>query len=114
MALNAPGLEKSEITLYYEQGGGVNSEGRPYVRLLPYVKVRPYDSVNGHTGNDEYVMPSADSYETHSAQQEPYRQVMEQRPSRPPVGGRTGGPGELQQGLLHREGGDPTSETAFS
>ena len=81
MALNAPGLEKSEITLYYEQGGGVNSEGRPYVRLLPYVKVRPYDSVNGHTGNDEYVMPSAVSYQTHSAQQEPYRQVMEQRPS---------------------------------
>jgi hypothetical protein len=81
MALDAPGLEKSEITVYYEPIGGKNAEGQPYMRLLPFVKVRPFDSVHGHTGNNEYYMPSAEQYQVQSAQQEPYRQVLESRNS---------------------------------
>ena len=41
-------LAKARITLYYDPDAK---------KLLPYLKVEPFDSVSGHNTNDEYYVP---------------------------------------------------------
>ena len=41
-------LPRARITLYYDQDAK---------KLLPYMKVEPFDSVSGNDTNDEYYVP---------------------------------------------------------
>ena len=36
---------KAEITVFYTGQGGENAEGKPYIKLLPYIKLRFFNPV---------------------------------------------------------------------
>ena len=83
---NQEGLEKAEITFFVDNPvtfprpvdsvGSAN--GLPYVKFLPYVRVRTYDPATGYDG-DEFYMPLKQFLPTQGPLQQGFRVCIENR-----------------------------------
>jgi len=74
----ADALREAEVTLYYTQTVIKNNEGgSPYIKLLPYARLRFRNMATGdyNTGGEAYI-PFKLSLETQAHFDEPYRVVL--------------------------------------
>ena len=63
-------LTKARITLFYDKDAK---------KLLPYLKVEPFDSVAGHDTNDEYYVPFVLPAGVTDRFTSPYQVIIEQK-----------------------------------